>query len=245
MASWNGPDAPGAATLGRIPTEPAAGFSEAAFAEAAASDAIPGAGERPGRCSLDLYWLPVGAGTSTFQQMSLRLWEAIEAARARRPRAALFHCALKLTTAYSGAFTLEMTPDFVKSRWPAVATGPVGVAGADRVALFRYALRCVPGETLPDEEWAIESPVRLSQDCSSVERVLELTREVPRFVWGRRAPHTSEMWTSDAVISWLLVRAGIDLRDVVPPIGGRAPGWLAGIAVAEKQSHLNGVGRSP
>lgn len=220
----------------------------ALFLEGEAPEAVAGEPNREvapiGCCSLDLYWLPVGAGTSRPQQWSLRLWEAIEAARARRPRAKLLHCALKFTTASRGPLTLELTPAFIKSAIPPVATGPVGVRGAERFAIFRYALRCVPGATLPDEEWAIDSPIRLSEDCASIERVLMLAREVPRYVWGRRAPGTTEMWTSDSVISWLLVCAGIGLSGVAPPIGGRAPGWLAGIAAGEAFTGRNPVGRS-
>ncbi len=65
-----------------------------------------------------------------------------------------------------------------------------------------------------------------------VRRVLDLGPLVPRHVWGRRVAGTREMWTSDSVISWLLVRAGIDLANIAPPAGGRAPGWYAGLAIA-------------
>jgi len=34
------------------------------------------------------------------------------------------------------------------------------------------------------------------------------------------------------VISWVLVRAGVDVDQVQPPYGGRAPGWDAGVGVA-------------
>lgn len=181
---------------------------------------------------MDLYWLPVGAGTSRFQQTSLRLWEAVEAARARRPRMRLLHSALKLRGGPGAIYTLELTPAFIGGAAPPLATGPVGLRGADRFRLFRYQLRCLPGETLPDEEWAVESPTRLTDDCGVVQRVLELAPSIPKHVWGRRVAGTGEMWTSDSVISWLLVRAGIDLSQVGPPAGGRAPGWHAGLAIA-------------
>jgi hypothetical protein len=187
-------------------------------------------------CRVDLFWIPVGAGTSRLQQASLRVWEAIEATRARRPKAVLLHSALKL--AYDGGriFTLELTPAFLGGPAPPIATGPVGLRGADRLRLFRYQLRCLPVTALPDEEWAVESPVRLSGDCEVAQRILSLAPTVPAHVWGRRVAGTREMWTSDSVISWLLVRAGIDLSNVRPPSGGRAPGWFAGEALGRQEA---------
>lgn len=188
-----------------------------------------------GDCGVDLYWLPVGAETSRFQQASLRLWEAIEAARSRRPRAMLFHSALKLAAGPDRVYTIELTPAFIGSPVPPLVTGPVGFRGADRFRLFRYQLRCLPGATLPDEQWAVESPVRLTDDCETVRRLLALAPAIPRYVWGRRVDGTREMWTSDSVISWLLVRSGIDLSAVSPPRGGRAPGWYAGLSIARRE----------
>lgn len=187
-----------------------------------------------GTCAVDLYWLPVGAETSRFQQASLRLWEAIEAARARRRRQKLFHSALKLTVDGGGVYTIELTPAFLGSPVPPVSTGPVGIRGADRFRLFRYQLRCLPADRLPDEEWAVDSPVRLSDECGRVQRLFDISPAVPRHVWGRRVAGTREMWTSDSVISWLLVMSGIDLSRVGPPRGGRAPGWYAGLDVARR-----------
>jgi len=185
-----------------------------------------------GDCAVDLYWLPVGAGTSRFQQASLRLWEAVEAARSRRPRMRLLHSALKLGVGPGTVYTLELTPAFIGGAAPPLATGPVGLRGADRFRVFRYQLRCLPGEQLPDEEWAVQDPIRLTDDCAMARRVLELAPSVPKHVWGRRVAGTGEMWTSDSVISWLLARSGLDLSHIAPPAGGRAPGWYAGLAIA-------------
>jgi hypothetical protein len=44
------------------------------------------------------------------------------------------------------------------------------------------------------------------------------------------------MWNSNSLIAWLLVRAGgIEVDELAPPPGGRAPGWTAGLVVAERQ----------
>ena len=180
---------------------------------------------------LDLYWLPVGAGTSRFQQASLRCWEAIEAARARRPRQRLLHGALKLGRDDSVPHTLELMPAFVRDDVPPLVTGPVGIRGADRLRLFRYQLLLVPAERLPDEDFAVCPPIRLSDDPGVIDRLFGLAATVPPYTWGRRVPGTTEMWTSDSVVSWLLMRAAIDASALLPA-EGRAPGWLAGIELA-------------
>lgn len=182
-------------------------------------------------CGVELFWIPVGAGTSRAQRASLRLWETIEAARARRPRATLFHSALKVAT-HEKAYVIELAPAFVASEAPPMVTGAVGLRGADRFTLFRYELRCVPGARIADEQWAAGGPVRLASDCEAAERMLELAPAVPPYVWGRRVTGTREMWTSDSVVSWLLVKAGLELAGVGPPAGGRAPGWEAGLRLA-------------
>jgi hypothetical protein len=185
-----------------------------------------------GGCRADLYWLPVGAGTSRLQQASLKAWEAIEAFRSHRPRAQLLHSALKLSLADGRTFTMELTPAFIGSPEPPLLTGPVGIRGADRFRLFRYQLRCLPGDALPDEQWAVGNPVLLTNDCAVVGRIIELGPTVPRHVWGRRVRGTKEMWTSDSTISWLLTRAGVDAARLALPAGSRAPGWDAGIELA-------------
>jgi hypothetical protein len=43
------------------------------------------------------------------------------------------------------------------------------------------------------------------------------------------------MWTSNSVISFLLARAGVDAVSIRPPQGGRAPGWEAGLRIAQSQ----------
>ncbi|MFL6252983.1 MAG: hypothetical protein ACJ75N_21100, partial [Actinomycetes bacterium] len=52
---------------------------------------------------------------------------------------------------------------------------------------------------------------------------------------GRDELRTGEMWNSNSLISWLLARAGIDTEGLEPPVGGRAPGWNAGVVVAGRQ----------
>jgi hypothetical protein len=65
-------------------------------------------------------------------------------------------------------------------------------------------------------------------------RLVELAPELPCPVWGRDELRLGEMWNSNSVVAWLLVRAGIDPDGVRPPAGGRAPGWGAGVAAARQ-----------
>lgn len=185
-------------------------------------------------CSLELLWIPVGAGTSAFQRASLVAWEWVEARRCRRERVTLLHCGLKIRDGAGESFTLEIAPAFIGGPNPPLATGPVGIRGADRLRLFRYQLRHVPAEQLPDEQWAVEAPIRLTGDCGVVDRLLALAPAVPRHVWGRRAPGTTEMWTSDSTIAWLLIKAGVDVASLAIPPRSRAPGWYAGIQLARR-----------
>lgn len=185
---------------------------------------------------VDLYWLPVGAGTmSRVRAVSLGCWEAVAAALSRRPRAKLVHSALKLRPADGITRTVEMTPVFQGEAVAPAMTGPVGFRWAGRSRFFRYQLTVQPIDALPDEAWTVVS-ARLTADGNAAERVLALAPGVPAYTWGRRARGTSEMWTSDSAIAWILVRAGIDLDGVTPPAGSRAPGWYAGIQVASRKS---------
>ena len=43
------------------------------------------------------------------------------------------------------------------------------------------------------------------------------------------------MWNSNSLISWLLARSGIETAPIHPPLGGRAPGWHAGLVVAARE----------
>jgi hypothetical protein len=69
-------------------------------------------------------------------------------------------------------------------------------------------------------------------------RLLELVPEVPTPLWGRDELAAGEMWNSNSLISWLIVRTGLDVDSIKLPVGGRAPGWQAGIVVARRQGHV-------
>jgi hypothetical protein len=89
---------------------------------------------------------------------------------------------------------------------------------------------------IPDIDEAVDSPRELTADPLLAQRVLDLVREVPTPVWGRDELGAGEMWNSNSVISWVIVRAGLVVETVGPPEGGRAPGWDAGVAVARREA---------
>lgn len=176
---------------------------------------------------LELSWIPVGAGTH-FQRASLLLYESVAAAISRRPRATLVHAGIKF--ALDGQrYTFEVMPAPPGPNHRGEVTGPVGIRPAGRLRLFRYQAVLSESPALPDEQWAVGPAIRLTSDPATIARAIELRLEIPAYTWGRRRRGHSEMWTSDSAVSWLLGRAGLDVRAIAIPPGTRAPGWFAGI----------------
>jgi hypothetical protein len=116
-----------------------------------------------------------------------------------------------------------------------VAEGPVGSRLAGRCRIFRYEVRRWHDGVIPDIAEAVASPQLVSDDPSQAQRLLDLVPEVPTAVWGRDELDTGEMWNSNSLTSWLLERSGVDTDTIQPPLGGRAPGWDAGLVVARRQ----------
>jgi hypothetical protein len=182
--------------------------------------------------SVELFWLPLGAGGRSVR-MNGRAYEAVVARIERRPRRDLYHSAITVTTP-EGRFVIEMTPipDGNGAQRGVVAEGSVGSRRAGRFRTFRYEIRCWRGGAIPDVAEAVDSPRGLSGDRGQAQRLLELASQVPTPVWGRDELATGEMWNSNSVTSWLIAAAGIETGWIRPPIGGRAPGWGAGLAIA-------------
>lgn len=177
----------------------------------------------------ELSWIPVGAGTR-FQRASLVVYESVAALLSRRGRQQLVHGGL--CGSYQGLpFTLELMPAPAGPPSGEV-TGPVGTNWAGRLRLFRYQVCLLPDDALPDQAWAVAPPTRLTEDPAVVAAVMELSKKVPAYTWGRRRRGHPEMWTSDSAVAWILTRAGVELQAVGPPPGCRAPGWRSGIVEA-------------
>lgn len=183
------------------------------------------------RAAVDLFWIPLGAGGHVVRA-SGTIYEAIDAVVGRRPRADLYHSALTVDLP-AGRTVIESAPipDDRGSDRGVVAEGPVGLRVLGRFRLFRYEVRCWRGGVIPDEAYAVET-IRVAADAVRARRVLDVIGSVPTPVWGRDELHTGDMWNSNSLVAWLLVRAGIDVRWLRPPAGGRAPGWDAGVRVA-------------
>ncbi len=200
----------------------------------------PGTDAVPASPAVDLYWIPLGAG-SPVVQASGRLFETISAKRHRRQPCDLYHAAL-LVTGPNGHYTIEQAPvpDGHGEARGVVAVGPVGLRAAGRFRIFRYEVRCWRNGSIPDIAEAVDSPVHLTTDAEIASRILELLPTIPTPVWGRDEAATGDMWNSNSVIAWVLTRSGVDMDQLRPPPRGRAPGWSAGRTVAE-----SGSGHSP
>jgi hypothetical protein len=196
----------------------------------------------PATAGIDLYWLPLGAGGHSVS-VNGRIFEALAALIDRRERRDLYHSALEVRVP-EGRFVIEMAPVWSDDSdgHGVVAEGAVGARAAGRLRLFRYEIRRWPEGVIPDIAEAVESPRSLSRDLDCARRLLGLVPHVPTPVWGRDELGTGEMWNSNSVISWLIVRSGLDAGPIHTPRGGRAPGWNAGIAVARRTS---GARRKP
>jgi hypothetical protein len=183
--------------------------------------------------SVDLYWLPLGAGGHSVR-LNGRLFEAAVALQQRRKRCDLYHSALVVHLP-EGRFVIEQGP---AGPWNGergvVAEGAVGARLAGRLRLFRYEVRCCRDGVIPDVAEAVDSPQRVSDNDQLARRLVELVPSVPTAVWGRDELRTGEMWNSNSVISWLLERAGLPTASLAMPERGRAPGWDAGLVVARR-----------
>lgn len=189
-----------------------------------------------GLAGVDLYWIPLGAGDHIVR-VSGKLYEALKGISERRPRTDLYHSALEIILP-GDRFIIESAPipDLRGSERGVVSEGPVGMRWLGRFRLFRYEIRSWRGGSIPDVRYAVASPVRVTTDVEHAKRVIELVPRVPTPVWGRDELATGDMWNSNSLVSWLLARAGIETAALQPPVGGRAPGWEAGLTVAARQA---------
>ncbi len=183
--------------------------------------------------AVDLYWLPLGAGGHSVR-LNGRAYEAVKARMQRRAARNLYHSALVVHVP-EGRFVIEQAPsEQGGAERGVVGEGAVGSRWLGRIRLFRYELRCWRDGIIPDVAEAVESPRRLTDDPACARRLLALALEMPTPVWGRDELHAGEMWNSNSVVAWLVVRSGLDADAIRPPSGGRAPGWDAGVVVARR-----------
>jgi hypothetical protein len=206
----------------------------------------PSKSQRASGARVELYWLPLGAG-GHFVRLNGRIYETLTAWRNRRARYALYHSAMVVTLPI-GKFVIEQawpSPPGDAQQRGVVSEGPVGTRVTRFARFLRYEIRRWPDGVISDIDEAVASPVCLSRDVVVAARILELVSEVPTPVWGRDELRAGEMWNSNSLISWLIARSGLDVDAVQPPLGGRAPGWHAGIVVARRQQERAGASREP
>ena len=178
--------------------------------------------------SVDLYWIPLGAGQHVVR-ISGKVFEALTALVQRRARCDLYHSALVIEVP-EGHYVIEQAPvpDRHGEARGVVAEGPVGLRGLGRFRIFRYEIRCWRDGRIPDIAEAIGSPVRITNDLEPARQIIDRLPSIPTPVWGRDELGAGEMWNCNSVVSWALSRGGIDVANIQPPPGGRAPGWKAG-----------------
>lgn len=186
--------------------------------------------------SVDLFWLPLGAGASIVR-FNGRVYEAAVAHHQRREPCTLVHAALEVTVP-GGRYAIELAPvpDADGPARGVVSEGAVGSRLLQGLRMFRYELRCWRDGVIPDLAEAIGGPRRLTAEGALARAVLDTAAATPRLVWGRDGSRTGEMWNSNSAISWLLVRSGVPLDAAGFPAGTRAPGWQAGVTVAHRQA---------
>lgn len=192
---------------------------------------------------VDLYWIPLGAGGHLVRFNGI-VFEALSARWQHRPRCDIYHSALVIRLG-STEYAVEMTPvpDDDGGTRGVVAEGAVGLRALRRLRVFRYEVRRWPSGNIPDLQYAVASPIRVSDDPVVTGRIFTLLQEVPTPVWGRDELGAGEMWTCNSVISWVLSVAGIDMSVVATPTNARAPGWNAGRTVAARRQRVGRCSR--
>lgn len=204
---------------------------------------MPQTGTGSSATLVTLHWIPLGAGDApAVVRWSGRAFEAAVARHESRGRLALYHSALVVISA-GERYTIEMAPvwDSSDPLRTVACEGAVGSRLLGRLRAFRYEVRRWHDGVIPDLDDAGVRSWTADTDPSRARLLLELTSVFPTATWGRDEQHTGEMWNSNSLTSWLLLRSGHSLADVAPPPGGRAPGWDAGRVVAAR----DGVVRPP
>ena len=136
------------------------------------------------QASVDLYWLPLGAGGHSVR-LNGRIFEAVVARLEQRTTKDLYHSGLAVKVP-EGAFVIEMAwpiPDGDGALRGVVAEGAVGSRRLRPLRILRYEIRRWQDGAIPDLDYAVESPQRLTDDPLLARRILELVPEVPTPVW--------------------------------------------------------------
>ncbi len=183
---------------------------------------------------VDLYWIPLGAGAAVpIVHWNGVIFETVASRLQGRPAQDLYHAGLEVGIGQD-RYVIEMAPAWGAGSAGAqvVGVGPVGLRWLGRSRFFRYQVRCWRDGVIPDLMYAVDSPRRVIEDADGARRLLDLAPSFPTATWGRDELRTGDMWNSNSLIAWLLAGSGVDVTAIEPPMGGRAPGWTAGLVVA-------------
>ena len=110
--------------------------------------------------SVDLYWLPLGAGDASHcVRWNGRIFEALAARCQHREALELYHSALEARLG-SDRFVIEMAPVWGNKEPDrgVVGEGPVGLPWLGRSRFFRYEVRRWRNGVIPDVSEAVASP---------------------------------------------------------------------------------------
>lgn len=191
--------------------------------------------ESIGPFGIYLYWLPLGAGGVGFVRMNGRIYESIKARLERRQPLDLYHTALEIRVP-EGRFTVENawpSPDADVASRGVVLEGPVFSRQLSRFRPFRYEVRCWREGVIPDADEAVAVQL-LSAETEQARLLLRMVASTPAMIWGRDELGSGEMWNSNSVVAYLLIRAGVPAMSIEIPSGGRAPGWESGVELARR-----------
>jgi len=115
------------------------------------TNAEPSAGPAASQVSIELYWIPVGAG-GWFVKLNGRIWEAMHALWQRRRPLDLYHTALVVRVP-EGRYVVENCWPIPDADGPArgvLVEGSVGSRRLRRWRVFRYEVRCWPEGVIAD-----------------------------------------------------------------------------------------------
>ncbi len=195
------------------------------------------ADSRPGPAiGIHLYWLRLGSRGSGFVRLGGRVYEAFLARKQGREPLDLYHAALEVVLPDERVVveTVWPIPDSNGESRGVVVEGPVFTRRLAWLRPMRYEVRCWRDGVIIDAGDAIGGPRLVSDEAGRARRLVDLASSVPALVWGNDELGTGEMWNSNSVVSMLLARSGVPMASILPPDGGRAPGWRAGVVAGTR-----------
>ena len=174
--------------------------------------------------AVDLYWIPLGAGAHVVR-ISGKLFEAVSALVARRPRCDLYHSALVITLP-EGHFMIEQAPvpDLHGERRGVVAEGPVGMRWLGRFRIFRYEIRSLArGHHSRHQSGDRQSGQDHRRRRGRQTNPHDVAFDTDTRVGPRRVRHRRNVELELGCLLGPGAQRG-RIRDVHPPLNGRAPG---------------------